>query len=66
MMYLQVFEASRKAVMPVGMEKDRYFMEFMTYRFRGHVGPDDNIQGSHTDIRPKDEIEPWMDKDPII
>ncbi|PIP08780.1 MAG: pyruvate dehydrogenase (acetyl-transferring) E1 component subunit alpha, partial [Syntrophobacteraceae bacterium CG23_combo_of_CG06-09_8_20_14_all_50_8] len=33
--------------------------------FRGHVGPDDNIQGSHTDIRPKEEIAMWMDKDPI-
>ena len=41
-------------------------MEFMTYRFRGHVGPDDNIQGDHTDIRPKDEIEAWLQKDPII
>ena len=40
-------------------------MEFMTYRFRGHVGPDDNIQGSHTDIRPKEEIALWMEKDPI-
>ena len=31
------------------------FMECMTYRLRGHVGPDDNIQGSHTDIRPEEE-----------
>ena len=37
----------------------------MTYRFRGHVGPDDNVQGSHTDIRPKEEIEAWLKKDPI-
>ena len=28
-------------------------------------GPDDNIQGAHTDIRPKDEIEEWFQKDPI-
>ena len=41
-------------------------MEFMTYRFRGHVGPDDNIQGCHTDIRPKEEIAAWLQKDPII
>ena len=41
------------------------FIEFLTYRFRGHVGPDDNIQGSHTDIRPKDEIEKWLKKDPV-
>lgn len=41
------------------------FLEFMTYRQRGHVGPDDNIQGSHTDIRPKAEIEDWFRRDPI-
>ena len=40
-------------------------MEFMTYRFR-HVGPDDNICCGHTDIRPKEEIEAWLQKDPII
>jgi len=32
---------------------------------RGHVGADDNIQGTHTDIRPKEEIERWRKKDPI-
>ena len=42
------------------------FLEFLTYRFRGHVGPDDNIQGSHTDIRPKEEIAAWLRKDPIM
>jgi pyruvate dehydrogenase E1 component alpha subunit len=31
----------------------------------GHVGPDDNIQGTRTDIRPKKEIEQWKKKDPI-
>jgi pyruvate dehydrogenase E1 component alpha subunit len=62
---LQVYEASRKAVETCRMGNGPVFMEFMTYRFRGHVGPDDNIQGFHTDIRPKDEIARWMDKDPI-
>jgi pyruvate dehydrogenase E1 component alpha subunit len=37
----------------------------MTYRLRGHVGPDDNIQGTHTDIRSKEEVEAWRKKDPI-
>lgn len=40
-------------------------IECQTYRFRGHVGPDDNIQGDHTDIRPPDEVEAWLQKDPI-
>jgi TPP-dependent pyruvate/acetoin dehydrogenase alpha subunit len=29
------------------------------------VGPDDNIQGNHKDIRSKEEIEKWRRKDPI-
>ena len=62
---LKVYEASRKAVETCRTGNGPVFMEFMTYRFRGHVGPDDNIQGSHTDIRPKEEIAMWMAKDPI-
>jgi TPP-dependent pyruvate/acetoin dehydrogenase alpha subunit len=40
-------------------------MEFLTYRMRGHVGPNDNIQGTLTDIRPAAEIEHWRARDPI-
>ena len=29
------------------------------------MGPDDNIQGTHRDHRPKEEIERWRKKDPI-
>lgn len=42
------------------------FLECKTYRLRGHVGPDDNIQGLHTDIRPEEELEYWKNRDPII
>lgn len=62
---LMVYEASCKAVEACRKGNGPVFMEFITYRLRGHVGPDDNIQGAHTDIRPKDEIEFWMRKDPI-
>ena len=41
------------------------FIECKTYRLRGHVGPDDNIQGVHTDIRPESEYRMWKEKDPI-
>lgn len=41
------------------------FIECMTYRLRGHVGPDDNIQGTHTDIRPPEEVSKWRKRDPI-
>jgi TPP-dependent pyruvate/acetoin dehydrogenase alpha subunit len=63
---LQVHDESCQAVETCRMGKGPVFMEFMTYRFRGHVGPDDNIQGTHSDIRPAEEIEEWRQKDPIL
>ena len=62
---LQVYEAGQKAVDKCRQGQGPVFLEFLTYRFRGHVGPDDNIQGSHTDIRPKEEVEKWLQNDPI-
>jgi len=62
---LQVYEAGQKAVEKCRAGEGPVFLECLTYRFRGHVGPDDNIQGSHTDIRPKQEVEEWLLKDPI-
>jgi pyruvate dehydrogenase E1 component alpha subunit len=63
---LEVYEAANEAVGLCRGEKGPVFMECLTYRLRGHVGPDDNIQGSHTDIRPKEELEKWKMKDPIV
>lgn len=62
---LDVYETSLKAVEHCRSGKGPVFIEFLTYRFRGHVGPDDNIQGKHTDIRPKNEIDEWLKKDPL-
>jgi pyruvate dehydrogenase E1 component alpha subunit len=62
---LQVYEVGKQAVEQCRKGNGPVFIECLTYRFRGHVGPDDNIQGSHTDIRPKEEIESWLKKDPI-
>ena len=62
---LEVYEATVEAVEKCRKGTGPVFLEFLTYRLRGHVGPDDNIQGDHIDIRPKDEIEEWAKKDPI-
>lgn len=62
---LQVYRAAGKAVALCRKGKGPVFLECMTYRMRGHVGPDDNIQGTHTDIRPPAEVEKWRKKDPI-
>jgi TPP-dependent pyruvate/acetoin dehydrogenase alpha subunit len=62
---LQVYEIGKKAIDQCRKGEGPVFIECLTYRFRGHVGPDDNLQGNHTDIRPKEEIESWIQKDPI-
>jgi len=62
---LKVYETAKEAIYYC-KNNGPVFIEFLTYRLRGHVGPDDNIQGTHTDIRPKEEIEEWQKKDPII
>jgi len=62
---LAVYEAGKGAIEKCRRGEGPVFLECLTYRFRGHVGPDDNIQGNHTDIRPRSEIEEWLKKDPI-
>jgi len=62
---LAVYDAGLKAVEACRNGTGPVFLECMTYRFRGHVGPDDNVQGLHTDIRPKEELASWLNKDPI-
>jgi TPP-dependent pyruvate/acetoin dehydrogenase alpha subunit len=62
---LKVYETSKKAVSKCRKNQGPVFIEFLTYRLRGHVGPDDNIQGTHMDIRPEKEIEKWRKRDPI-
>lgn len=62
---LKTYEVAKRAVDICRKGKGPVLIEFTTYRLRGHVGPDDNVQGLHTDIRPKEEIEKWKRKDPI-
>lgn len=62
---LQVFDIGNQAVKLCKSGKGPVFIECLTYRYRGHVGPDDNIQGQHTDIRPHEEVTEWLDRDPI-
>lgn len=62
---LKVYEAAKEVTTLCRKGIGPAFIEFITYRLRGHVGPDDNIQGTHTDIRAEEEIERWKKKDPI-
>jgi len=62
---LEVYKAAEKAVQQCRSNEGPVFLEFLTYRMRGHVGPDDKIQGKRTDIRNNEEIEEWRQRDPI-
>lgn len=62
---LEVYEQAKNAVELCRNGEGPVFLECLTYRQRGHVGPDDNVQGSHVDIRPPAEIARWKKKDPI-
>ena len=62
---LEVYENTQNAVELCRSGYGPVFLEFLTYRMRGHVGPDDNVHGTHTDIRPKKEIDAWHKRDPI-
>jgi pyruvate dehydrogenase E1 component alpha subunit len=62
---LEIAEISKNMIEYCREGNGPVFLEFMTYRMRGHVGPDDNIQGKRTDIRNSEEVENWKAKDPI-
>ncbi len=63
---LKVYETTVDAYNKCKKGKGPVFIECKTYRLRGHVGPDDNIQGTHTDIRSETEVLEWKRKDPVI
>jgi pyruvate dehydrogenase E1 component alpha subunit len=60
-----VRDEAERAVAACRSGEGPVFIEFLTYRTRGHVGPNDNIQGRQTDIRPESELDEWRARDPI-
>ncbi len=55
-----VYEAAQTAVEHVRAGKGPYFLELMTYRYRGHSMSDSNA------YREKEEEKKWSERDPII
>jgi pyruvate dehydrogenase E1 component alpha subunit len=57
-----VCEAAGRAVEHVRSGKGPYFLEFPTYRWKGHVGPDCDYEKG---CRPKDEFLEWVKRCPV-
>ena len=56
-----VYEATKKALAGVRAGKGPVFLEFMTYRWRGHYE-----QPGLPDLRPAEEIAAWKGKCPVV
>lgn len=57
-----VYAAAEKAVAHIRAGKGPYFLEFPTYRWKGHVGPDCDYEKG---CRPKEEFFEWQKKCPV-
>jgi TPP-dependent pyruvate/acetoin dehydrogenase alpha subunit len=59
---VEVFQAANEAVARARLSKGPTLIECMTYRWRGHVGPNDDIDKG---LRSKEELDYWMNRCPI-
>jgi TPP-dependent pyruvate/acetoin dehydrogenase alpha subunit len=59
---IEVFQAAKRAIDDARLGKGPTLIECMTYRWRGHVGPSDDLDKG---LRSKEELECWMQRCPI-
>jgi TPP-dependent pyruvate/acetoin dehydrogenase alpha subunit len=59
---VEVFQAAKKAIDYARLGNGPTLIECMTYRWRGHVGPNDDIDKG---LRSKEELDYWMQRCPI-
>lgn len=59
---IEVFKVAQEAVKNARQGNGPTLIECMTYRWRGHVGPFDDLE---TGLRSKEELSYWQKKDPI-
>jgi len=57
-----VLDTSKKAIEIARIERKPFFIEAVTYRWKGHVGHDDNID---VGLQRQEDLGPWKKKDPI-
>ena len=58
----EIYKASEEAVMFCRENKGPYFIESLTYRWRGHVGPREDTD---VGVKRKDDLNKWKKRDPI-
>jgi len=59
---LEVYQAASSAINAAREGKGPAFIECMTYRWLGHVGPNNDLDKG---LRSKEELEHWIERDPI-
>jgi pyruvate dehydrogenase E1 component alpha subunit len=59
---IEVFQTAEKAIARAHQGKGPTLIEYLTYRWRGHVGPNSDLDKG---LRNKEELDSWMAKDPI-
>jgi len=60
---VEVYRAANAAVSRARRGEGPTLIECRTYRWRGHVGPSDDL---HLSVRREDETEEWRRKDPVL
>ncbi|MDA9945246.1 thiamine pyrophosphate-dependent dehydrogenase E1 component subunit alpha [Schleiferiaceae bacterium] len=58
----EVYKVSNEAVKHCRENKGPYFIESITYRWRGHVGPREDTD---VGVKRKDDLDKWKQRDPI-
>jgi pyruvate dehydrogenase E1 component alpha subunit len=59
---MEVYKTAKRAIDDARSGKGPTLIECMTYRWRGHVGPSDDLDKG---LRSKKELDYWMNRDPI-
>ena len=58
-----IYNNLNKIISSIRKNKKPAFIEFMTYRFNGHVGPEGD---DHYNYRPQKELKLWKKNDPLL
>jgi TPP-dependent pyruvate/acetoin dehydrogenase alpha subunit len=61
--FMEVYEVFSRLIAEVRWSRLRHFIEIQTYRYREHVGVNEDYEAGY---RSRDDLESWKAKDPLI